>query len=300
MTSVSKATKNPRSASIHKVLLVILLLNWFVAILKLIYGHITKSQSMAADGFHSFSDGASNIVGLLGIWYASFPKDKEHPYGHKKYETFASIGIALLLFIVCFNIIQESFYRFSNPVLPQIGLASVIVMLVTLAINFFVMKYEYKRGKELKSDILASDSLHTKADIFTSCSVLVAFIFIKAGYPIFDTIFAFVIVLFIGKSAIDILRYSSDVLCDKAVLDAKQIRDIVMAVPGVLRCHEIRTRGREDDIHVDLHVLLADNIPLKDAHQLSSDIEKTIMSKILGVADVVVHLEPISSLKNKS
>jgi len=284
--------------NVRKVLIGVLLLNWLVAVLKLIFGYATKSHSMVADGYHSFSDGASNIIGLVGIWYASFPRDKDHPYGHKKYETFASIGIAILLFIVCVQILHESFSRLFNPVVPQITVLSFIVMVVTILINFMVMTFEYKRGKALQSDILVSDSLHTKADILTSFTVIVSFIFIKMGYPIVDTIFASVIALFIGYAALEILRDSSKVLCDEAVLDPEVIKDIVNSMEGVIQCHKIRTRGRKDDIHIDLHVLLDDNITLKKAHQVSYAIEDTIKQKIAGVSDVVVHLEPASSQYN--
>ncbi|MDD5004953.1 MAG: cation diffusion facilitator family transporter [Candidatus Omnitrophica bacterium] len=287
--------KDNHCANIRKILIVILFLNWLVAILKIVFGYLVKSQSMTADGYHSFSDGASNIIGLIGIWYASFPRDRDHPYGHKKYETFASVGIALLLFIVCVNILREGFDRFLSPVLPSINLVSFAVMAVTMIINFLVMRYEHKRGLELNSDILVSDSLHTRADMLTSLSVIAAFIFIKMGYPIFDTIFAVVIVFFIGHAGFEILHSSSQVLCDQAVLEPETVKKITMSIEGVAQCHKIRTRGRKDDMYIDLHVLLADNTTLKKAHQISYAIENKIKHEIPGVSDVVVHIEPLSS-----
>ncbi len=293
-------TKHTHWSKIRRILIAILVLNWLVAFLKLAFGYIIKSQSMIADGYHSFADGGSNIIGLIGIWYASFPRDKDHPYGHKKYETFASIVIGLLLFIVCFNVAREGILRFSNPITPNVTVLSFMIMIFTMAINFAVMKYEHRQGKALNSDILVSDSMHTKADILTSLSVIAAFIFIKMGYPIFDPIFAMVIAFFIGHAGFEILHSSSQVLCDQAVLDPKIIKGIVMAIPGVAQCHKIRTRGRQDDIHIDLHVLLDDGTPLKKAHEISYMIEANIKKAISGVADVIVHIEPVSSQqKNK-
>ncbi|NQU19342.1 cation transporter, partial [bacterium] len=193
---------------IRRILLTILFLNWLVAALKVIFGLAVNSQSMVADGYHSFADGASNIIGLIGVWYASFPRDKDHPYGHKKYETFASIGIALVLFIVCFNILREGFLRFLNPIVPHISTISFLIMIVTMIINFIVMSYEYSKGKALKSDVLIADAMHTRSDILTSFSVIAAFIFIKLGFPIFDTIFAIVIAIFIGYAGFEILHSS--------------------------------------------------------------------------------------------
>jgi cation diffusion facilitator family transporter len=284
---------------IRTILIVILALNWLVAFLKLFFGYVVNSQSMIADGYHSFSDGASNIIGLIGIGYASSPRDKDHPYGHKKYETFTSILIGLLLFMVCFNIAREGITRFLNPVVPHINVLSFAIMAFTMAVNFGVMRYELRNGRALNSDILVSDAMHTGADMLTSFSVIAAFIFITLGYYIFDTIFAIVIAFFIGAAGFEILRNSSRVLCDQVVLDPNVIRKACMAVEGVVQCHKIRTRGRQDDIHIDLHVLLDDNTPLKKAHDISYVIENKLKSQIPGVSDVIVHMEPLSS-QNKT
>ncbi|MFC1709291.1 cation diffusion facilitator family transporter [Candidatus Omnitrophota bacterium] len=280
---------------IRRILIAVLVLNWLVAFLKLLFGHLSKSQSMTADGYHSFADGTSNIIGLIGVWYASSPRDKDHPYGHKKYETLASIVIGLLLFVVCFNIARESILRFMNPVLPQITTMSFIVMIVTMAINIAVMRYEHRQGKALSSDVLVSDAMHTRADILTSFTVIAAFVFIKIGYPVFDPIFALIIAFFIGHAGLEILRNSSKVLCDQAVLDPKVIKKVCMAMEGVVQCHKIRTRGRQDDIHIDLHVLLDDDTTLKKAHEISYSIENNMKKKFLGVTDVIVHIEPVGS-----
>lgn len=288
-------TQNNHWTKIRKILIAVLILNWLVAVLKLVFGYLIKSQSMMADGYHSFADGSSNIIGLIGIWYASFPRDKDHPYGHKKYETFTAILIGLLLFLVCFNIARESLIRFFNPMVPDINVLSFAVMIITMAINFGVMRYEHRQGKLLNSDILVSDAMHTRSDMLTSLTVIASFVFIKIGYPIFDPIFALVIALFIGHAGLEILRHSSRVLCDTAALDSAVIKKICLSTDGVLQCHKIRTRGRPDDIHIDLHVLLADDTSLKKAHEISYIIEKSIKKQIAGVVDVVVHLEPVSS-----
>ena len=157
---------------IRNVLLLILILNWAGALAKIIYGLITRCESMSADGFHSLSDGASNIIGIIGIHFACQPVDKDHPYGHRKYETFFSLGIAALLFILAFNLAKEGVHHLIEPLknAPRVDFKSFIIMLVTMAVNSRVMHYEHKKGVKLHSDILISDALHTKADIFTSIS----------------------------------------------------------------------------------------------------------------------------------
>jgi len=288
--------KNPvqeHYSSIRRVLICVLFLNWAVALAKIFYGFFTHCQSMAADGFHSLSDGASNIVGLVGIHFACQPTDKDHPYGHKKYETFFSLGIAMLLFVVAFNLAKQGILRIYNPSVPEITPESFIIMLATLAVNIWVMRYEKKQGQILRSDILISDAMHTRADVFTSCSVIITLIVIKLGYPILDPIATILISLFIFHAGYDIIKQGSAVLCDTAViLDERKISEIVLRVGGVKACHKIRTRGRADDIHIDLHAQVAGDMCMDSAHKISYAIENAIKEGIPEVTDVVVHLEP--------
>jgi cation diffusion facilitator family transporter len=285
---------------IRRILIAILILNWLVAAAKIVYGMLTNFTSMTADGFHSLSDGASNIISLIGIYFASQPRDKQHPYGHRKYETLFSMGIAALLFILAFNLSKEGVTRLQHPGLPRIDPGSFLVMLGTLAINVFVVRYEYAKGKVLKSDILVSDSLHTKADLLTSVSVIAALIVTKLGFPVIDPIITMVISLFIAHSGWDIVKESSLILCDSAAnVDRKKLSDITMMIPGVKSCQRIRTRGREDDIHVDLCIKVDGNMRMDQAHQVSAGIEEAIKKNVPGVTDVVVHLEAHGSPGHK-
>ncbi len=283
------------SVQVRKTLLTVLVLNWLVSVAKLIVGYLINSTSLVADGYHSFADGASNIVGLIGMRIACQPKDEDHPYGHKKYETITSLFIGFLLFLLCFHIVHDSFERLTSSHVPEVNLFSFGVLFVTLAINVGVMLYEYRKGKAIGSDVLVSDSQHTRADILTSVSVIIAFIGIKMGFPMLDSIAALVIVVFIGMAAVNIMRESSSTLCDTAVIDFRKIEKEVLGVRGVKKCHHIRTRGRKDDIYVDLHVLMDDNTSLHQAHDVSSKIEEKVRNSFSGVTDVIVHVEPLSS-----
>ncbi|MDD5078033.1 MAG: cation diffusion facilitator family transporter [Candidatus Omnitrophica bacterium] len=279
---------------IRKILLWILALNWAVALAKIIYGLNSHCFSMTADGFHSLSDGTSNLIGIVGIHFACQPVDKDHPYGHKKYETLFSLGIAAMLFLVAFNLLKAGWTRLHQPVLFTTEPGSFIIMLITMAVNSGVMYYENKAGRKLKSDILVSDSLHTRADIFTSLSVIVSLAVNKLGFPVIDPIVTMMISLFIGYAAFSIAKQSSDVLCDTAVfLDDRKVRNIVLGVKGVRACHKIRSRGRIDDIHLDLHVQVNPSMHMDSAHQISYRIEGALKSSIPEITDVVVHMEPL-------
>ncbi len=278
---------------IRHVLGTVLALNWGVALAKIMFGLLSRSASMTADGFHSFSDGASNIVGLVGITVAAQPKDDDHPYGHKKFETFFSLGIAFLLGLVCFELGQKGFERLYHPQHPDVSLLSFVVMIVTILVNIAVMKYERRKGMELQSDILSSDAMHTRADILTSFSVILSLIAVKLGFPILDAITTLIIALFIAHAAYDIIKESCRTLCDEVVIkDTSGIEKIVLSIKGVKECHKIRSRGRRDDINLDLHVHLDPGLNLEKTHQISHEIEGQIKSRYNEISDVFVHVEP--------
>lgn len=275
-----------------KVLWITLFLNFLVSAMKVVYGLATSSASMTADGLHSFSDGTSNIVGLIGLSIASRPKDATHPYGHQKFETLTSMGIGALLIAVAFNIFRSALDRFAHPAVPEVTLASFAVMIFTMAVNIGVMAYEYKKGRELKSDFLVSDSLHTRSDILTSSSVILSLFAVRAGFPIFDPIISIFIAFLIVFTAMKILNDAAKVLSDASVIDTFKIESIVRSFTDVKLCHKIRTRGREDSIFIDLHIWVDPEMHIDKAHALSHEIERKLEAELPGVKEAIVHIEP--------
>lgn len=191
---------------IRRVLITVLLLNLLVAFAKIIYGTLTNTLSMVADGYHSLFDGVSNVIGLAGTFIAARPPDKDHPYGHAKYETVASVLIALLLIFVGFEIFRNSLDRFLIQSAPEVTAISFLVILGTMLINYLVTKYEYREGMALSSQVLISDSMHTKSDIYVSLSVIVSLIAIKLGFPIMDPVIALVISFVIFRAGYRIIK----------------------------------------------------------------------------------------------
>ena len=250
------------------------------------------SISMRSDGFHSFFDGTSNAIGLIGIWVASQPPDPGHPYGHRKFETLSTIAIAVMIFATGTEILREAYHRLSIPYDIKVSVMSFVVMAITLAVNIGVMIYETRKGRELKSDFLTADAMHTQSDIYISLSVVISLIAAKAGYPVVDIIAAFVITLFIAKMGFSILKSATDVLADAACISPDDIEEVVMNIRGVRSCHGIRTRGNRDFVNVDLHVLVDAEEKIQDAHTISHNVEDAIKKRFRSVVDVVIHVEP--------
>lgn len=281
---------------VKQVLWIILFANLGVALLKIIIGSMIKSASMTADGIHSLSDGSSNIVGIIGITLASKPIDKEHPYGHKKFEVISGMFIGAMLLFLGGNIIIESFSRFKNPVIPSISTISLLALILTLCINIFVCTYEYKIGKKLNSYILVSDSMHTKSDIFVSIGVLITLLGVKLGLPpIIDPIASLVVAGFILYASYEIFKSTIQVLVDTAVIDEELIKNIIRNFEEVKDVHNIRSRGSESEAYVDMHVMVDPNITVEKSHELSHDIEKMVRKNINQNIQVIIHIEPFYS-----
>lgn len=282
---------------VRKVLLIILVANIFVAVLKIFLGSLIKSASLSADGFHSLSDGSSNVVGLIGIWYAAKPVDEDHPYGHRKFETLAGLFIGGMLTFVGITVMVGAFQRFFSPKVPVITLESILVLIFTLGINIFVSIFEFKEGKRLNSSILVSDSLHTRSDIYISIGVLITLLCISLGIPaIIDPIASIVVALFIFHAAFEIFKENSGVLLDKAAIDSERIREVVLKFPQVKDIHQIRSRGRSDEVFIDLHIKVEPNSTIEESHSLMHNIEDEMRKEICENTQVIVHMEPYYSL----
>lgn len=169
-------------------------------------------HAITSDGFHSLFDGVSNVLGLVGIWIASHPSDEKHPYGHKKYETLFTTLIAVMIFATCFQILKQVYHSIVEYHKTEVTTISLVVMLVTMAVNIFVAIYERKKGIELKSEFLVADSMHTMSDILVSLGVIASLIITKSSYRIADTIAGVVIAVLVARIGYDILRKASDVI----------------------------------------------------------------------------------------
>lgn len=277
---------------IRWVLVYTMILNLVVTVAKLLVGYATGTLSLVADGFHSLFDSASNVVGLVGIQLAARPPDPSHPYGHRKFETLSAVTISLFLFVTTIELLQSAIARLRNPSIPEVNWQTFGVAAFSIAMQLYVASYERKRGRELKSQVLVADALHSRSDVLVSAAVLLGMGVMRAGLPIVDAILPLVIAVLIAKSGVEIIRDTSKVLVDAAALDVNKIHEIVTRVPGVHTTHNIRSRGQEGDIYLDLHVQVQEGMPVEQAHHIAHQVKRQLIAQLPGVQDVVVHIEP--------
>ena len=281
-----------RHVSVVRVLRRVLILNLAVSAAKIALGALTGAISILSDGFHSLSDAASNVVALVGVSAAQRPPDRDHPYGHRKYETMASLAILVFMIIVLVQISETAVERLRHASTPTVLPASVLMMLATLALNVLVVRYESSEGRRLNSQILGADAKHTRSDVWTASAVLAALVGAWLGYPRLDPFAGLVVAGFVGHACWQIARDASGVLADHIVIAEEGIRSVVEPAPGVIGCEKIRTRGPADNVFVDLHLWIDGRTPLGEAHAISHVVKDRLMARFPQVVDVVIHIEP--------
>lgn len=168
-----------------------------------------------------------------------------------------------------------------------------MVLIFTLIVNTIVSVTEYRKGKELNSQILISDSMHTRSDIYISLGVLATLVGIKLGFPpIIDPIVSSVVAVFIIDAGYKIFKENSDVLLDGEAIDSEEIRDVVMSFEDVKDTHKIRSRNNIKDINIDFHIVVDSKLDVEESHDLVHEIEDAIKAKFNKNLQVIAHVEP--------
>lgn len=283
---------NENRGQVRAILVQILFLNLLVAAIKVILGVVTGALSILSDGIHSTFDGVSNVIGLVGIKYASEPSDSEHPYGHKKMELIAAMGITSLLIASSIEILKGAAERFRNLTTPEITSLTFGLMAFTVIVNVLVTRYEYRRGRELKSLILVADSMHTRSDVLVSLGVIAGMYGISRGYPLIDPIISIIILGIILRTAIELFRGASRGLLDVAVVPPSDIHKAASGIPGVRKIHHIRTRGTSDYVFLDACIHVDPSLSVGEGHEISHKVRMKLREKLPQIRDVVIHVEP--------
>jgi cation diffusion facilitator family transporter len=282
-----------RLRQVRFVLWLILALNLAVALAKYLYGVSSGSVAMEADGYHSFFDGTSNVIGLIGLSVAGRPADRNHPYGHAKYETYAAAVIGAMLLLAAWNVGSEAWRRIAEGGAPaRVDAGSFAVMIGTLAVNVGVTWWERREGLRLRSELLVADASHTSSDILVSLGVLAGLVMVRLGHPLADPVLALFVAGAIVWTAVGVLRQADQSLSDTARLSIPEVCAAATAVAGVRGCHSVRTRGTASEVLVDLHIQVDAAISVAEGHRIAEEVERAVCARFPEAADVLAHLEP--------
>jgi cation diffusion facilitator family transporter len=279
-------------AGVRFVLIYTMILNLVVTVAKVVVGFLTGSLSIIADGVDSLFDSVSNVLGLIAIYLARRPPDEDHPYGHRRYEILITGSISVLLFITCAQILRSAYQRWLHPTVTEVNIWSFLALGLSIVVHVYVAIYEKRRGHELRSEFLVADAAHTSADILVTVGVAAGLILVRQGYAIVDTLMAVVIAALIAKIGVNIIGSTARILVDGVAVDSDRVKAVLAKIPEVESYHRIRSRGQEDDLHMDLHIRVQPNMPLAQAHRVAHNVRDALQAEIPGLHDVIVHVEP--------
>ncbi|MEA5471851.1 cation diffusion facilitator family transporter [Spirulina sp. 06S082] len=288
-------------AEVRKVLLLTLGLNLAVLGLKAGVGFITGSLSLQADALHSVTDSANNILGLVASNFSSPQPDRDHPYGHQKFEALGALGIAAFLGIACFEILQNAVGGLFADLTPiKISATELGFLLIVLAINIFVAFYERSVGRRVGSPILIADAKHTMSDIWVTIAVLVGLFGVWQGELLgwpqlgwLDVVLSFPVALLVFWSGWEVLKENLPWLVDRMAIAPETIYEIAINVPGVINCHEIASRGvLGRQVFIEMH-LIVDAPDVKTAHNITEEVEARLEERFSPVR-ILIHVEPPS------
>lgn len=279
---------------VRRVLLITLLLNIFVMVLKAFVGTLTGSLSLLADALHSVTDSANNVLGLITSSFSSPYPDREHPYGHQKFETVGALGIAAFLGIACFEIIQGAVEKIINGGKPvKITPSELWILLLVLGVNIFVAFYERRVGRRVKSNILIADATHTMSDIWVTITVIAGLIGVWLGYQWLDIVLSFPVALLVFWSGWTVLKENLPWLVDEMAVAPEIIHSLALSVPGVVNCHNIASRGVIGrQVFIEMH-LIVDAPDVETSHRITEQVEKLLEDRF-SPARIMIHVEPPS------
>ncbi|MBE9037734.1 cation diffusion facilitator family transporter [aff. Roholtiella sp. LEGE 12411] len=279
-------------AEVRKVLIITLLLNLFVMGLKAVVGYWTGSLSLLADALHSVTDSANNVLGLIASKFSSPQPDREHPYGHHKFEAVGALGIAAFLGIACFEILQGAIERIiKGGETVRISPPELWLLLIVLGVNIFVAFYERGVGRRVGSSILIADATHTMSDIWVTISVIGGLIGVWLGYQWMDIVLAFPVALLVFWSGWSVLKENLPWLVDQMAIAPEAIHAIATSVLGVINCHDIASRGvLGRQVFIEMH-LIVDAPDVETAHRITEEVESRLEERFSPVR-ILIHVEP--------
>jgi len=288
-------TKQQRYNKVRKVTLIGSAVDFLLGITKILVGWVAHSQALIADGIHSLSDLATDFIVLYAAKHAHKEADEDHPYGHGRIETLATVGLGVTLIIIAGGIAYDAVLRLNDPgKLLQPGLLALVVAAVSVVAKEWIYHYTIKVARYLRSDMLMANAWHSRSDAITSVVVVIGIAGAMLEYPYLDAVAAVAVAVMIAKIGVDLVRTSSKELIDTALepQEIDTIRGHIFSVSGVRAMHMLRSRKSAGDAFIDVHIQVDPRLSVSDGHQVGETVRRQLMDKVDIVSDVTVHIDP--------
>ncbi len=290
-----------RTKDIYRVTLVGSVINVVLLLFKFVAGIIGHSAAMLADAVHSLSDFVTDVVVLVFIHISGKPQDKSHDYGHGKYETLAMTLIGVALLLVALGILNSGAMKIKlwldGEQLEAPGTIALWAALLSVVLKEGVYRYSMIKARQLNSPAVEANAWHHRSDALSSIGTAIGIggaIFLGQRWTVLDPIASVVVGIFIVKVSVSLLRRGIGDLLEQSLPDAveEEILQLVAALPGLSKPHDLRTRRIGNHYAIELHILMDGNITLREAHDKASEVEETLKSHYGQETHVAVHVEP--------
>jgi len=273
--------------------------NTGLAAFKLVFGIFIGSIALLADAVHTFSDVVSSAVVIWGFKISSKPADREHPFGHGRAETVATLTLALLMGIVGFEFLKAAVERL---LAPENALNAERINWLILALIFLsalakeaMARFSYLLGDLIQSDTLKGDALHHRSDVYATLLVLVGLLGSRYGLPWLDGVMGLAVAGMILYTAYGLARGAMDEMLGRPVPRemVEKIAQLALKVPGVLRVHDVVVHAYGDDKFISLHIEIPEDTSPSSAHHIADNVERKLNLELN--AQVVTHIDPVAT-----
>ena len=270
-----------------------------MVVFKLFAGIFGRSTAMLADAVHSLSDMVATFVVMIGVKMANRKADKEHPYGHERFEAVAAIILSIMLFATGAGIgwagVQQIIHWEHGDDIAIPGMIALVAAVVTIALKGIMYIYKIRVAKKIDSGALKADAWHHLSDSLSSIGSFAGILGARMGFPILDPIAAIAICLFILKASLDIFRDAISKMTDRACDDETQgrMREVILAQEGVMDIDLFKTRIFGDRIYVEVEISVDGTKTLQEAHEIAHKVEDAIESEFPKVKHCMVHMNPV-------
>lgn len=293
-TEDTEHTPQERAAAASRSTWVSVVVNLVLSTVQIVVGVWAKSQSLIADGIHSLSDLVADFVVLFANHHSQKDADEDHPYGHQRFETAASLVLGLLLLAVGVGMVWSAVVKLENPEsVPQVHSAALWVAGGALVGKELLFRYMLAVAKKVKSSMLVANAWHARSDAASSLVVGVGIAGNLAGYPILDPIAALIVGFMVGKMGWEFGWDAMHDLMDRAVdeQEVQAIRQTLLDTPGVAGVHDVRTRKMGDMVVVDAHLEVDAQITVEEGHDIAVEARQRVMQRH-RVLNLMTHVDP--------
>lgn len=290
-----------REKQITRVTLIGSIVNLILTAIKITAGVVGKSGAMIADGIHSLSDLASDIVVLIFVPIAGKAKDKDHQYGHGKFETLATLIVSLILMVVAIRLVASSaksiISALSGNILPKPGYIALAAAIISIVSKEILYQYTALVARRTNSSVCKANAWHHRSDALSSIGSLLGIggaVILGNKWTILDPVAAVIIGLMILLVAIKMAKAPIEELMEKSLDEKteKEITDIILATEGVQNMHNLKTRRNGQSKIIDCHIRVKRTISIVEAHDIATNVEKNLKQKFGNETQTSIHIEP--------